>query len=277
MMSLFSEREGLSLVPTIKYRTDLPVSVRRPIIKILEDSVGNEYLRLAIHDVLDPYALAMESLPSSLANEPSVLEDEKHLEELLVCEWYNLFDLIEIILSRLDFFERELASSDECGRYLKLCRDLDRYFVYAGVGWKIDGGLLVARGDEVFERELGLAEDGLSRNGWKNARIQLKSAVRELSTRPEPNIRSAIYSAMGALESVEKEITSKHKLTLGRIVKQPNSGIPVTLADSIDKMWGYASDFARHTREDREVSYREAELVVSVCSSLIAFLSRADL
>jgi hypothetical protein len=43
---------------------------------------------------------------------------------------------------------------------------------------------------------------------------------------------------------------------------------------AVEKLWGFASDRARHLREGKNVSGDEAELVVSVACAVCAFLGK---
>ena len=82
----------------------------------------------------------------------------------------------------------------------------------------------------------------------------------------------AIQHAMSALECTAREVTGKRNLTLGRLV--PRLDLTPPLDGAVDKLWGYASERARHIREGQCVTTEEAELVVTLACSLCTFLVR---
>ena len=84
----------------------------------------------------------------------------------------------------------------------------------------------------------------------------------------------AIQHAIAALECTARDVTGEPNLTLGRLV--PRLGLAPPLDSAVEKLWGYASDRARHIREGQAVTTEEAELVVSVACAVCSFLSRRD-
>ena len=42
--------------------------------------------------------------------------------------------------------------------------------------------------------------------------------------------------------------------------------------DGLAKMWGYASEFARHVREDRDIERKEVQLILGISSTIITYL-----
>jgi hypothetical protein len=60
--------------------------------------------------------------------------------------------------------------------------------------------------------------------------------------------------------------------TLGDILKVHPELLPKPLDDSISKMWGYASEYARHVREDRDIKRKEAQFILGITSTIITYL-----
>lgn len=79
---------------------------------------------------------------------------------------------------------------------------------------------------------------------------------------------------MGALECVARDIVNDPKATLGEILKAYPGLIPAPLDKALGQVWDYASEFARHVREGREVSREEAELVVGLAGTICTYLAR---
>jgi hypothetical protein len=56
------------------------------------------------------------------------------------------------------------------------------------------------------------------------------------------------------------------------LVKRNPGLLPSPLDKGVEKIWGYASDQARHVREGKTPDVREAELVVGLAGSLATYL-----
>jgi hypothetical protein len=96
--------------------------------------------------------------------------------------------------------------------------------------------------------------------------------LQDLSKRPTPDITGAIQHAMAALECVARDVTGDQNATLGELIKQNPGLLPKPLDTGVEKIWGYASDQARHVREGKTPDIREAELVVGLAGSLATYL-----
>ena len=62
--------------------------------------------------------------------------------------------------------------------------------------------------------------------------------------------------------------------TLGEILDRHPGAVPRPLDEALAKMWGYASEMARHLREGREPSYEEAELAVMMSAGVVTYLQK---
>jgi hypothetical protein len=81
---------------------------------------------------------------------------------------------------------------------------------------------------------------------------------------------------MASLECVARRACGDEKATLGDVIKRYADLIPRPLDEAITKLWGFASENARHIREGREPTYAEAELVVSVAAAAGNYLARKN-
>ena len=61
----------------------------------------------------------------------------QHLDD---CEWYLVYDLIEVIIQKLNQRDKEI-----------FINEINEYFITNGIGWKIVNDQIETRGDEVFE------------------------------------------------------------------------------------------------------------------------------
>ena len=76
---------------------------------------------------------------------------------------------------------------------------------------------------------------------------------------------------MAALECVARDVTGQSG-TLGQIVQ--SLALPRPLDTAIEKLWGFASNRARHVHEGEAITDDEAELAVSVACVVSAFLAK---
>ena len=77
---------------------------------------------------------------------------------------------------------------------------------------------------------------------------------------------------MAALECVAKEVTGEPKATLGQVLARHGTVVPKPLDQAVDKLWGFASDKARHVREGQALDRHEAQLVVGLAAALANYL-----
>ena len=102
----------------------------------------------------------------------------------------------------------------------------------------------------------------------------LHEALQDLSRRPQADLQGAVYHAMGSLECVARDVSRDEKATLGEIVKRYPGLLPKPLDEALAKIWGYASNEARHVLEGRETNREEAELLVGLSAALATYLTR---
>jgi hypothetical protein len=193
---------------------------------------------------------------------------------ILACDWFQIYDLVEDIFSQLDFYEDELgAHFDEAPRAYPLQQTINAFFIEAGIGWKMEGGKITARGSDTFELSFATATKELDAANRETASKHLRDAMHGLSRRPEPDLTGAIFHAMAAMESISRDLTGSNR-TLGEILKRHPGLIPPPLDEAMRKVWGFASENARHGAEGRNPEREEAELIVALVSAVISYLSK---
>ncbi|MDA1018408.1 MAG: hypothetical protein O3A00_28625, partial [Planctomycetota bacterium] len=101
---------------------------------------------------------------------------------------------------------------------------------------------------------------------------ELKEAIGDVSRRPAPDTSGAIQHAMAALECVARDIAEDPKPTLGKLIQKHPDLFPPPVDKAIEKLWGYASEIARHGREGNDPTREEAILVVGVSATLVNYL-----
>jgi hypothetical protein len=184
--------------------------------------------------------------------------DWKWIETWLVnAEWYEVFDFIEIRCRQLHDNALEVKINDLLAEF--------------GIGWKVLNGQIEVRGDEPFEQSIRTAREALEHAGRWTAQSELEEAIADLSRRPRPDARGAIIRSVGALEALARDLANDSNATLGQTVKR--LALPQPLDQAAEKLWGYASDSARHVTEGHSPSGSEALFVVQVCAAFISYLS----
>ena len=138
------------------------------------------------------------------------------------------------------------------------------------MGWQLVEGRIEIRGEESFEQSVRTAITATQQTGRSVAEHELHEALQDLSKRPNPDITGAIQHAIAALECVARDVTGNQNATLGELIKQNPGLLPAPLDKGVEKIWGYASDQARHVREGKSPDIREAELVVGLAGTAVA-------
>jgi hypothetical protein len=272
----FSERQGYVRPREIIYRDGLPKKLRQPMINILRRSFNAAFLWERIERLLNPYGI--EDWPAP-AGPITILKEEDNptfiraKRVLLACPWFRIYELIEDLYGQLYFHDTELLNQEECQSY-PFQQSLNEYFEYAGIGWKLTGGKIVARGDDAFERTVHIAEAELRDGARTTAAERIENAIRNLSLRPKPDLSGAISHATGAMECVLHDITQQ-SMTLGDYIKKRPDLFPGAMKSAFASIWGYASEEgARHGKEGVEPPREEAEFIVSLAAALTTYLNR---
>ena len=193
---------------------------------------------------------------------PNVWEEVLGL--LAECDWFKVYDIAEALW-------RSLEHDDDNQRLFQ--NELNRFFREKGIGWELkDPDGIVFRGDQAFSAATSEAAQVLQGSGRTTAANEIHEALRDISRRPVPDRTGAIQHAIAALECTARDITGKPNATLGALV--PKLDLPSPLDTAVNKLWGFASDRARHLREGKSADGAEAELVVSIACAVCTFLAK---
>jgi AbiJ-like protein len=192
------------------------------------------------------------------------------VQELMYgCDWFKVYDIIEVLHANLAQAD-EYSGEDNAGVF---ARDINEFFIDEGIGWQIVDGKIVTRGSEAFQTLVTEAASALATERPTAAK-HLHEALEDLSRRPQADLPGAAYHAMGSLECVARDLTGDPKARLGDILKRYPRLLPKPLDEALSKVWGYASNEARHVVEGREISREEAELLVGLSATVSTYLLR---
>lgn len=255
----FSKRQGLFLVKEkeISVREDAPKGLRG-------------FVRMAYYDLnknpsdlrsITTRVLKIPPDSNNWSEYPNIdYEVGQHLDS---CHWYLVYDIIEVIIQKLDTQEK-----------INFSNEINEYFITNGIGWKIVNGQIETRGDEVFETAVKTVVSVLETAKLETAKTEIKEALIDLSRRPTPDITGAIQHSLACLECVAREATGDKKATLGELIKKHPNIVPKPLDIAIEKIWGFTSEQGRHLREGQAPEYLEAELVVELSAAISTYLGK---
>ncbi|MBM4055651.1 MAG: hypothetical protein FJ264_13520 [Planctomycetes bacterium] len=252
---IFSERHGFQKQPNpITIRHEAPQRLRKTILDIAFEA---GFLPKDIRSIICQMLREIENE----SNWSDVNVRNECLDLINGCEWFEIYNICEAIARKWvsPYGDENLFE-----------KGLNKYFVEEGIGWKIENGLIVTRGEKDFEKVMTLAKDRLEETKRITAKSELEEAIKDLSRRPKPDITGAIQHSMAALECVAKDILGEPKKTLGDIIGKLKISPPLDKA--IEKIWGFASDKGRHITEGKIPEFAEAELTVHLSAALISYL-----
>lgn len=180
--------------------------------------------------------------------------------------WFKIFDLIEHVTTDNDVFLSEAAHTVSFAALVN--QALEEF----NIGWRLQDGKLVAMGDDVSRPLVNDAVAALGEHGLPTAQRELQEAVRDLSRRPEPDCTGAVQHAMAALEAVARQATGESNATFGQLLNRHRNLLQEPLRTGLEKLWGYASEQARHGREGNRVERPEAHAVVAIAAAIVPYL-----
>jgi len=257
-MALFSKRIGRVVQEKeITIREDAPVALREFLVMTVYDlGYQPSYLRDIVCRVLK---VAPDR--NNWSERPNI--EGEVLDLISRCEWFYVYDIIEVLSQRLEQQNREHFQSE-----------VNDYFKTNGIGWKLENGVIETRGDETFETSVKKVESVLDEAKLQTAKTEIREAIADLSRRPKPDITGAIQHSLACLECVCREATGDKKATLGDLMKKAGNIVPSPLDQAITKIWGFTSEQGRHLREGQNPDYLEAELVVEVSAAISSYLGK---
>jgi len=257
---IFSKRIGIHQeMANIVIRNDAPAELRSFLLLIIKDYIKSlKQIRAivckTINEAPDPSNWGENNFMDS--------EIQVHLDN---CKWFRIYDVIENFYKEIDSIKQ-----------ISFENKINEFFYEKGIGWKLEQGTIVSRGDDYFERALDETKTILNEKGLATSKNEITEAIADLSRRPIPEITGAVQHALAALECVCRELTGSND-TLGKLIKNYTDLVPKPLDVAIDKMFGYASEHGRHLHEGSEPSYDEAFLLVHISASLCTYLANKQI
>ncbi len=261
MPESFSDRYGYhadDVAVEITVREDAPDELRSAIPQIARQyEMSFTTMREVICQIL-----LVQPDPYNWSEIPNVRDEVSNL--IGTCSWFKVYDIAEALYDKI-YPRHKKKFSDRLNQFLRT----------HGIGWEMLEGQIMYRGSDVFTDSTQRAVTVLRQSNRPRAASEIQEALRDISRRPVADVTGAIQHAMAATEATARDVTGQPNYTLGQLV--PMLDLPKPLDSAVEKLWGYASDRARHVREGADIDTTEAELLVSVASAVCTFLaSRND-
>jgi hypothetical protein len=259
MAERFSDRHGYrGKTQEISVREDAPENLRYAIPLIAQDiGMAPSAIRRIVCQVL-----LVPPDRNNWSEYPNIWEEVARLIE--DCPWYKVYDIAEALHAALAG-----GFSDNSRMFTER---LNQFFVENGVGWQLEGGRIMYRGSEAFAGATREAAEVLRQTGRTVTANEIHEALNDISRRPQPDVTGAIQHVIAAMEGVARDVTGDKNATFGKLVGRLD--LPPPLDKGAEKLWGYASERARHVREGQEVTNAEAELIVSVACAICTYLAK---
>lgn len=254
MCESFSDRHGYRLNDAeIVFRKEAPPALRSAV-PMLARKLGMSYSN--IREVVCQTLLVLPD-PGNWGEIPNIRDEITH--HMDSCEWFEVHDVAEALCKRLG---------------QPFSEGLNRVFHEEGIGWEVRQDEITYRGPETFEESTARAVVELQDTGRSEAANEMREAIRDMSRRPAPDVTGAVHHATAAVEATARDVIGAPNRTLGQLVK--SLGLPPPLDKAVEKLWGFASDRARHVREGQTLDTTDAELLVSVAGAICAFLAKRN-
>jgi hypothetical protein len=267
----FSKRHGFVQAKPITIRQEAPESLRY---FVLQTVVDLGYQPSLLRSILCA-VLRTRPDPNNWSEHPNVWSEAQDL--MFGCPWYKVYDIIEALHAHFAECDQNMYSrSAGLAVADRFAEAINQFFVEEGIGWQLLNGEIVTRGSEAFETAVNTATAELNREGRPTAATHIHEALQALSRRPTPDLSGAVYHAMGSLECVARDIAGDERATLGEILKCQAAILPKPLDEAVSKIWGYASNQARHVAEGRATDREEAELIVGLAATVATYLTRKN-
>jgi len=184
-------------------------------------------------------------------------------EYFFKCEWYELYDFLELIVAYHPGQEINQLFMETCNAILE--SELSAYRFVSGQIAQITSEEEISEIEEALEIPL------------KSVNVHLEKALNLMSDKKSPDYRNSIKEAISAVEAICRLITKNDKATLGQALKEVETklGLHQALKKGFSNLYGYTSsaDGIRHALlEETRLSFEDAKFMLVSCSAFINYL-----
>ena len=179
------------------------------------------------------------------------------------CEWYQVYDLLEFIVS-------------ECGQYIP--RDLSEYFneVLESelAGYRFVNGYVT---DITTREEARTIEEATTEPELAGVSAHINRALSLYADRSNPDFRNSIKESISAVEAIARVVSGRDKATLSDALKsiEKDGRLHTSLKGGFLKLYGYTSDEQgiRHAMlYEPNLTAADARYFLISCSAFVNYL-----
>lgn len=269
--------------------SDFPPSARRGLLHIVYDLAEKEYISDWGVIARELQRLAREKPIEYDPNYSNSMDQAKvDLEDILdAIPWERAYDFCERLHNHL---AADVGYVDQYGNYEittprsqiqdYIEQEISILFLEEGLAYDFTQGTVRRKGrrhtaDMAIRSQVVLGDPSLN-----SARIHYEKAISFFKDAKKPDFQNTVKEAVCSVEAAAKALFPQSKATtLGEFVawlsKNPNIGVPKTIANSISALYAFRSggDGVTHGGSNGgEVTDEIAEYILSVCASQIIYL-----
>lgn len=268
---MFSEKYGYSVKKAIQHES-IDTSLRNRIWNVFyvngiqAGGLSAERIELVLHGEQTIEEKVADKLGFTVDGK-GVNNSQDRIKKYVIsdCQWYEVYDFIEIHLSFLNQVDRSSISNE----YNKVLEEEKS-------GYRIIAGEIVPITDQV---ELDIIDETLS-SAFAPVKAHLKKALELYADRNNPDYENSVKESISAVESMCCIITESDgkDATLGTVIKKLGSnGIHIhgAMQKAFLQLYGYTSDEdgIRHGGIDfKNVPQEDAKYMLVSCSAFVNYL-----
>jgi hypothetical protein len=179
------------------------------------------------------------------------------------CEWYEVYDFIEFVVSNYKRYNFRDAFIQNCNAVLE--KEVSAYRFVDGLISRI------TEQEQLEEIELALAK------ARGPVQMHLRRALELLSNREEPDYRNSIKESISAVEGLVIKTVGADKGTLGQLIKKLEDDIALhpALRTAFSSLYGYTNDEGgiRHAiLESKTIGFEDAKFFLVICSAFVNYV-----
>jgi hypothetical protein len=271
----FSQKKGLTPIRTVIQKGSINEALRNKLWNVVAISVWDKYHSDGIRSYTrnsnigplfcliwnDFFEQPIDTIPQYFNEALSSVR-----KSYFNFEWFKVYDFIEFIAQNLPTF----LGPD---RFWTLCNSVLEEEKSA---YRFLKGQLIEMTSDV---ELGAVEAAIETGTqFPGVEAHLRTAIKHLSDRKEPDFRNSIKESISAVESLCKSVTGDPKATLNKAlaVLESKRKLHPRLKTSFSALYEYSSDAdgIRHGMLDEpELSFVDAKYMLVVCSAFINYVT----
>ena len=189
-------------------------------------------------------------------------------------EWYRIYDLIEFIYDQFPVMN-ETEKRQSMIFIIEAIKSLEDN----SSGYTLINGVVtpITNESEISEIETAITES--DKNNMDGVNEHLKTALKLMSDKKNPDCRNSIKESISAIESICRIIVEKENATLGdalnTIEKTKKVELHPALKKGYESIYGYTSDAngIRHAINDKDAcDFADAKYMLVSCSAFVNYL-----